>query len=89
MKALIVAAFLVSAAGPAMAYCPTHNPYDPRCRMSDFVSPIGTVQWFMQNQFDRQTTLIQCRGSMPPPIAWCRNAMMAGRMTTGATMGRW
>jgi hypothetical protein len=85
-SATIAAATLISV--PAMAYCPTHDPYDPRCTMSDFSAPIGTVQWFMNNKFDRQATLIECRSAFPPPHAWCLAALEANRISTGSAAGK-
>jgi hypothetical protein len=82
-KVLAVVAF-VAASTQAIAECLSHNPYDPQCTMSDFISPIGTVQWFLNNGFDRQATLIQCSsGRFPPPAAWCANARMADKIATG------
>jgi len=81
------AAVLISV--PAMADCPTHDPYDPRCKMSDFSAPIGTVQWFMDNKFDRQATLNRCSHSaFPPPRAWCEAAMQADRISSGSPSGK-
>jgi hypothetical protein len=83
IKALAVVAFVVVST-QAIAECLSHNPYDPRCTMGDFISPIGTVQWFLSNGFDRQATLIQCAsGRFPPPEAWCANARMANKIATG------
>jgi hypothetical protein len=82
----IAAATLVSV--QAFAYCPTHDPLDPRCKMSDFSAPIGTVRWYLDNNFDRQATLIRCRSAFPPPRAWCDAAMQANRISTGAVNGK-
>jgi hypothetical protein len=84
--AVTITATLVSVR--AFAYCPTHDPYDPRCKVSDFSAPIGTVQWFMNNRFDRQATLIECRSAFPPPRAWCLAALEANRISTGSTAGK-
>jgi hypothetical protein len=83
IKALAVVAFF-AVSTQAIAACLSHNPYDPRCTMGDFISPIGTVQWFLSNGFDRQATLIQCAsGKFPPPRAWCDNAAIATKIATG------
>lgn len=84
--AAFAAAALISV--PAMANCPTHDPYDPRCKMSDFSAPIGTVQWFMDNKFDRQATLVECHSAFPPPHAWCAAAVEADRIAAGSTTGK-
>ena len=82
-KALAVVAF-VAVSTQAIAECLSHNPYDPRCTMTDFISPIGTVQWFLNNSVDRKATLIQCAsGRFPPPRAWCDNAAIATKIATG------
>jgi hypothetical protein len=85
-SAAIVATALIGV--PAMANCPTHDPLDPRCKMSDFSAPIGTVQWYLDNSFDRQATLIRCRSAFPPPRAWCDAAIQANRISTGAANGK-
>jgi len=84
--ASIIAATLISV--QAMAFCPTHDPYDPRCKMSDFSAPVGTVRWFMDNKFDRQATLMECRSAFPPPRAWCLAALEASRISTGSSVGK-
>ena len=85
---LTVAVAVVALKGaPAVADCPSHNPLDTRCKMSDFSQPIGTVQWYLNNKFDRQATISQCGGPFPPPRAWCQAAMQANKLATGSTSG--
>jgi hypothetical protein len=88
MRTCAALAVVVLSAIPAMAVCTTHDPYDPRCKMSDFSAPIGTVEWFMDNQLDRQATLIQCRSNFPPPRDWCLAALEANRVATGSAIGK-
>jgi hypothetical protein len=82
-KALAVLAF-VAVSTQAIAECLSHNPYDSRCTLSDLLSPIGTVEWFLNNSVDRMATLRQCAsGKFPPPRAWCDNAAIATKIATG------
>jgi hypothetical protein len=83
IKALAVVAFF-AVSPQAMAACLSHDPYDPHCTMADFASPIGTVQWFLNNSVDRMATLVQCAGPrFRPPAAWCANAATATKIATG------
>jgi hypothetical protein len=90
MKQSLFAALVAVAAlngAPAVADCASHNPLDTRCNPADFSGPIGTVRWYLNNRFDRQTTLTECRGPFPPPRAWCEAAMQANKLTTGTAQG--
>jgi hypothetical protein len=83
IKTLAVVAF-VAVSTQAIAECLSHNPRDPQCTMADFISPIGTVEWFLNNSVDRMATLNQCAsGRFPPPRAWCDNAATATKIATG------
>lgn len=62
----------------AEAACLSHNPLDiQHCSMRDFSAPIGTYQWYMQNDMDRRATMIQCHSQFPPPQSWCNAASQA------------
>ena len=68
IKALAVVAFF-AVSTQAIAECLSHNPYDPQCTMADFISPIGTVQWFLNNSVERagDTDTSARRARFPPP----------------------
>jgi hypothetical protein len=87
MKPILIAMALLGAA-PAIADCPSHNPYDTRCKPSDFLAPIGTVRWFLTNYVDRRATILNCKGSFPPPREWCLAALQADRLSTGSPYGK-
>jgi hypothetical protein len=83
IKALAVVAFFALST-QAIATCLSHNPRDPQCTMADFISPIRTVQWFLNNSVDRMATLRQCAsGRFVPPRDWCDNAAIATKIATG------
>lgn len=89
MKRLLFTAAVLAFSLPAWAYCPTHNPLDLRCSMADFSAPIGTVQWYLNSEFDRRSTLIQCGTRFPPPRAWCAAAAQANLLAYGTKQRGW
>ena len=85
----IVSASVALSSMPAQARCVSGNPYDLRCRPSDFLQPTMADQlwWAQQSQTARATMLFNCThyrpGVAPPPIAWCRAAGQAQLASAG------